>query len=219
MNRSLRDSYRILYRFFGPQYWWPGDTRLEIIIGAILTQNTAWTNVEKAIANLKSCGALASVEAMTGLPEQKLSSLIRSAGYHNIKAGRIRNFLSLLSSKYGNSLRGLARLETGTLRGELLSVSGIGPETADSILLYAFDRPVFVVDAYTKRIFSRHGLFKETATYEEIQSLFTRNLPGDRIMFNEYHALIVRLGKEHCRTKPNCRRCPLFGLKIACKRH
>jgi len=210
--------YEKLYRSFGPQYWWPGDTPFEVIVGAILTQNTAWTNVEKAIANLKRAGALSGPAAMRKLPPRKLASLIRPAGYFNVKAGRLRNFLDHLETKYGSSLAAMSRVPTGRLREELLGVSGIGPETADSILLYAFNRPVFVVDAYTRRIFSRHGLLGEGATYGEIQEYFTKRFPAGRKAFNEYHALIVRLGKELCRTRPKCAVCPLRRRsKRSCK--
>ena len=207
MNKNtLLDIYNKLYKFFGPQHWWPGDTPLEIIVGAILTQNTAWTNVEKAIANLKKAGALTSPRAMKKLRTSRLATLIRPAGYYNIKAKRLKNFLD---SGYGLSLKRLGRQEIAKLKSELMSVNGIGPETCDSILLYAFKKPVFVVDAYTKRIFSRHGIFSESLSYDKVQEIFMRSLPSDERLYNEYHALIVRLGKELCRKKPDCGNCPL----------
>jgi endonuclease-3 related protein len=207
-RKKIKNIYRSLYKRYGPQDWWPGDTRFEIIVGAILTQNTAWTNVEKAIVNLKKAGAL-NPAAMNKASEKSLASLIRPAGYYNIKAKRLKNFLKLLCSKYGGSLSKMAVSANTDLKMELLAVNGIGPETCDSILLYAFNKPAFVVDAYTKRIFSRHGFFPETATYHEVQKLFTDTLPQDVRLFNEYHALIVRLAKDHCRTKPICTGCPL----------
>ena len=191
--------------------------QFEVIVGAVLTQNTAWINVEKAIVNLKKAGALSSPDAMMRLRTGSLAALIRPAGYYNIKAKRLKNFLRFLERGYGGSLKALGRLDTQKLRHELLGVNGIGPETCDSILLYAFGRPVFVVDAYTKRIFSRHGLFDEGLGYSDVQRIFTANLRRDTKMFNEYHALIVRLAKEFCKTRSKCGSCPLEGFKIACK--
>lgn len=211
-SKTIPKAYRRLYKFFGPQHWWPGDTPFEVIIGAILTQNTAWTNVEKAIANLKAAGALSSPAVMAGLRTPRLARLIRPAGYYNVKARRIKSFLSLLRTRYNMDLKALRRLDTARLRGELMGVNGIGPETCDSILLYAFGRPVFVVDAYTKRVFSRHGLFKESLGYHDVQRIFTDNLRRESAIFNEYHALIVRLAKDFCRKKPRCGLCPLKSL-------
>jgi endonuclease-3 related protein len=211
---STGSIYEKLYKLYGPQDWWPGDTRFEIIVGAILTQNTAWTNVEKAIVNLKKVGALNPV-AMNRASEKSLASFIRPAGYYNIKAKRLKNFLALLYSKYSGSLSKMAASPITSLKRDLLAVNGIGPETCDSILLYAFNKPAFVVDAYTKRIFSRHGFIPESATYHEVQKLFTDTLPQDVQVFNEYHALIVRLAKEHCRTNPACTGCPLRSLKAS----
>ncbi|MCM8790164.1 MAG: endonuclease III domain-containing protein [Candidatus Omnitrophica bacterium] len=208
---DLKNVYDKLLRHFGPQGWWPGDTRFEIIVGAILTQNTAWKNVEKAISNLKAAGALDSPSAMMKLGQRRIARLIRPAGYYNVKAKRLCNFLRFLRSRHDFSLDNLSRLKTPLLRQELLSVNGIGPETCDSILLYAFRRPIFVVDAYTKRIFSRHGLFETGSSYDHIQKIFMDSLLPDHILYNEYHALIVRLGKEHCRKCPNCAECPLSG--------
>jgi endonuclease-3 related protein len=216
-SAALKRIYDALYGRFGPQHWWPGDTQFEVIVGAILTQNTAWTNVEKAIINLKKAGALNSPAAMKKLRVSQLAALIRPAGYYNIKAKRLRNFLDFLDRKYALSLRKLSRVDTGRLRHDLLGVNGIGPETADSILLYAFARPVFVIDAYTKRIFSRHGVFDEDLSYADARALFMQNLRRDSRSFNEYHALIVKLGKEFCRKRPKCAACPLNGFKFACK--
>ena len=207
---TLMDYYRTLFAAFGPQNWWPGRTRFEVIVGAILTQNTAWTNVEKAIKNLKR-ERLLTPEAVRRASKEKLAALIRPAGYFNIKAGRLKNFVDFLFERHGGSLRRLfSKRDTGELRTELLSVKGIGPETADSILLYAARRAEFVVDAYTKRVLARHGLSHNGADYEEVKALFMDNLPRDEALYNEYHALFVRVGKEFCRTKnPLCTDCPL----------
>lgn len=208
-GRTLIAFYNDMMKRFGPQGWWPGRTRFEVITGAILTQNTAWSNVEKALRNLKKKRAL-TPETMHALPAPELASLIRPAGYFNIKAGRLKNFLSHLYAVHGGSLTKLLGRDAGALREELLSINGIGPETADSILLYAAGLPEFVVDAYTRRILSRHGLVPEDAGYEEIKSLFTGHLNPDAALFNEYHALIVMTGKEYCRRrKPVCGSCPL----------
>ncbi len=215
---SPKKFFNTLYEFYGPQEWWPADSRFEVIIGAILTQNTAWTNVEKAITNLKKAKMLSSPKALRGLDSKKLSTLIRSAGYHNVKSRRLKNFLDFLYQEYGGSLKKMARQSTGILRKELLSVNGIGPETCDSILLYAFNRPVFVIDAYTRRVFARHKFFHEKIGYDEAQRFFMIQLPEDKTLFNEFHALIVRLAKDFCRTKPSCLGCPLKGVnKSACK--
>ncbi len=217
LPQALTKIYNKLYSFYGPQGWWPADSRFEVIVGAILTQNTAWSNVEKAIRNLKDRGALASPVKMSALRKSELARLLRPAGYYNVKAGRLQNFTSFLRERYNGKLNALAKVPTLRLRDELLTISGIGPETCDSILLYAFDRPVFVIDAYTRRIFSRHGLFIYDMPYESVRELFTKNLPSDRKIFNEYHALIVRLAKGCCKTKPQCGKCPLSGIKLLAK--
>jgi len=202
--------YEALFEAFGPQSWWPARTRFEIIVGAILTQNTAWSNVEKAIKELKKAGVL-TPKRLSALAQNELAELIRPSGYFNIKAKRLRNFLGFLSDEFDGSLNRLfAKSPPGELRRSILSVNGIGPETADSILLYAGRRAEFVVDAYTKRVFSRHGLIHKEAGYEEVKALFMDNLPWDERLFNEYHALLVRLGKDFCRPrKPLCEACPL----------
>ncbi|MBN1527325.1 MAG: endonuclease III domain-containing protein [Candidatus Omnitrophica bacterium] len=213
-RKTLLDIYERLYSHYGPQEWWPGRTRFEVIVGAILTQNTAWTNVEKAIANIRKARLL-SPAALRKIPHKDLARLIRPAGYYNIKAKRLKNFIRYLFSNYAGSLNRASRRPTEDLRKELLAVNGIGPETCDSILLYAFEKPVFVVDAYTKRIFSRHHLFGEKADYHDAQTFFMDALAHDPAMFNEYHALIVALGKEFCRKRPRCGACPLKGFKSA----
>lgn len=209
MREILYDIYNRLYAFFGPQQWWPGESPFEVMVGAVLTQNTNWSNVEKAIDNLKGAGAL-SLAKMSALPPALLAEYIRPAGYFNIKAGRLHNLFTLIREQYAGSLESLFSEETDTLRRVLLSVKGIGPETADSILLYAVERPVFVVDAYTYRILVRHDLIPEEYGYEEIRELFMENLEPDSTLYNEFHALLVCAGKEFCKkSKPQCERCPL----------
>lgn len=209
---GLMTYYETLFAAFGPQHWWPGETPFEVIAGAILTQNTAWTNVEKAIANLKQ-GGLLSPAAMRRLSEEDLAGLIRPAGYFNIKARRLKSFICFLFDRYNGDLDSMFAIGLKRLRHELLGVNGIGPETADSILLYAGGLPVFVVDAYTKRIFSRHGLVVDSASYHEVQEYFEARLPQDSTLYNEYHALIVRVAKDYCKPRtPDCAGCPLGGF-------
>lgn len=211
-REELMLFFTALFTAYGPQGWWPARSKFEVIVGAILTQNTNWGNVERAITNLREAGAL-TPGVMHGLPQDRLAELIRPAGYFNVKARRLRNFLEHLSGNHaisGSSLTSFLKQDTGPLRAELLSINGIGPETADSILLYAANKAVFVVDAYTKRILTRHGLIGEEAGYAEMQSLFMDGLEHDSILFNEYHALIVMAGKDYCKTKkPLCKECPL----------
>ncbi|MCX5702773.1 MAG: endonuclease III domain-containing protein [Candidatus Omnitrophica bacterium] len=210
----LNSIYNKLYSHFGPQYWWPAETSFEVIVGAILTQNTNWLNVEKAIKNLKDKKLLTPAK-LHRLTKDKLAPFIKSTGYYNIKAKRLKEFLNFLFKSYHGSLLRLSSADTQVLRRQLLCVNGIGPETADSILLYALNRPVFVIDAYTKRILSRHRFIKENSSYEETQNLFMKNLKNDIKLYNEYHALLVKLGKEFClKNKPKCNACPLENLKI-----
>lgn len=204
----LKDIFNALYDRFGPQEWWPGETRLEIMIGAILTQNTNWGNVEKAISNLKERVPLKVREILK--IKDELPDIIRPAGYFRIKAERLINFLEWLEERGGEVK--LDSFKTQDLRKELLSIKGIGPETADSVLLYALNRSVFVIDAYTRRIFERHQIIPKNVSYEDIRTFFERNLPQDAKLFNEYHALLVRLGKTFCKKKPNCLECPLFPI-------
>lgn len=211
ITERLTEIYESLFDRFGTQHWWPGDTQFEIIVGAILTQNTNWANVEKAIANLKAADHL-TPDKLYCLDISQLAELIRPAGYYNIKAKRLKSFLSWLFEKHGGKLSCLQTLSTPQLRAELLAVKGIGRETADSILLYALGRPIFVVDAYTARIAVRHALIDAGADYEQLQELFQSNLPEDVQLFNEYHALLVRLGKQFCRPKAQCSGCPLEHL-------
>ncbi len=210
---KLMEIYDLLYDRYGPQHWWPGESRIEIIIGAILTQNTNWGNVEKAITNLKSAGCL-SASRLAEIDVGRLSELIRPAGYYNMKAGRLKNFMGwLFQDGFGGDVDAVGEMSTDVLREELLGVNGIGPETADSILLYAFEKPVFVVDAYTCRVLGRHGLLEPDGGYEQVREFFESNLPEDVRLFNEYHALLVRVGKEQCRPKARCSGCPLENLQ------
>jgi len=208
---KLTEIYNLLFKRFGPQHWWPGETRFEVITGAILTQNTNWTNVEKAIANLKSADLLIP-EKLHHLDVSQLAALIRPAGYYNIKAKRLKNLINWLFENYNGNLANLDNINTEQLRTKLLAVKGIGRETADSILLYAFERPVFVVDAYTARVVFRHQLIEPDADYEQLRELFQSNLPQDAKLFNEYHALLVKVGKEFCKPKARCHNCPLEKL-------
>lgn len=208
ISETLSEIYKMLYDAFGPQHWWPGETPFEIMAGAILTQNTSWANVEKAIANLKSAGSM-TPEALNRIALAQLAELIRPAGYYNIKAKRLKNFVNWLFDNYDGEIANLHIINTGRLREELLSIKGIGRETADSILLYALSRPVFVVDAYTARITLRHELIEPGTGYEQLRELFESNLPEDVQLLNEYHALLVRAGKEFCRPKARCSGCPL----------
>lgn len=207
-ENDLPEIYDKLYFFYGPQHWWPGDSPFEVAVGAILTQNTNWSNVEKAIANLKS-ERLLSARAMYRIPAGRLASLIRPSGYFNIKTGRLKAFLSFLVEEYGGSMKRMGGADTGQLRASLLKVHGIGPETADSILLYALNKPVFVVDVYTRRVLSRHGVIDYGASYDEYQQLFHKALDEDVELFNEYHALLVMVGKDYCKPTPLCADCPL----------
>ena len=209
MKAKLHSIYKKLHAHFGPQHWWPAQTPLEVMVGAILTQNTSWRNVEKAIRNLKEKNLL-DAQRLYRLPQDKLASLIRPAGYYNIKAKRLRAFLEFFCRDYQSDPNKLRRQDTASLRRQLLAVNGVGPETADSILLYALEKPVFVVDGYTQRILARHGLAKGADDYLKLQNLFMQNLKNSVKLFNEYHALLVKLGKEFClKNKPKCRTCPL----------
>jgi endonuclease-3 related protein len=211
VKNKLRVIYSKLHSRFGPQHWWPGETPFEVAVGAVLTQNTNWGNVEKAIGNIRSAGAL-HARTLHEMPCGKLAGLIKPAGYFNIKAKRLKNFINLLTDAWGGSMKRMARGDLPVLRTQLLGVNGIGPETADSILLYALGKPVFVIDAYTKRVLSRHNIMRHDETYEAFQELFHVHLPKDADLFNEYHALFVRVAKEHCRIKPLCTGCPLDGV-------
>ena len=208
-SARIKKFYEELHKKFGPQGWWPAETAVECILGAILTQNTSWKNVVKAIDNLKREN-LISVKDLNLIKADELAELIRPSGYYNQKAAKIKNFISFLMEEFSGSLDRMFATDKSILREKLLSLKGIGPETADSILLYAGAMPVFVVDAYTWRVLHRHGLVREQTSYGEIQELFTDSLQEDPVIFNEYHALLVKLGKEHCRKRePLCAGCPL----------
>jgi endonuclease-3 related protein len=205
----LDEYFNSLLTAFGPQHWWPGKTQFEVIVGAILTQNTSWTNVERAIANLRDAGLL-SPSALERVPLRRLERLIRSSGYFRQKARKLKAFCAFLRTEYRGSLKRMFDTPTMVLREKLLGVFGIGPETADSILLYAGDHAVFVVDAYTKRMLSRHGWAHEKTKYDDVRWMFERQFPGNARRFNEFHALIVNTGKDYClRQKPLCGQCPL----------
>lgn len=238
-KRLLLQIYKSLFKKYGPQRWWPARTPFEVMVGAVLTQNTNWSNVEKAIANIRRARVL-HPQKLYDLPVRELAALIKPSGYFNIKAKRLRNYLKFFLDTYGGSVARTRKVDTSTLREQLLGVNGVGPETADSILLYALGRPVFVVDAYTRRFLFRHGMIKGPETYSDIQAIFESNLtktqrhkaqaakhttksksdvpalctcdlcivPG----YNEFHALIVRLGVENCRPKAQCETCPLRDL-------
>ncbi|MFA6176418.1 MAG: endonuclease III domain-containing protein [Phycisphaerae bacterium] len=210
-GQKLKEIYDLLFERFGCQRWWPGETKDEIVAGAILTQNTNWQNVEKALNNLKNA-KLMTLEKLHGLDHDTLARLIRPAGYYNIKAKRLKNFLNWFFEQRAGSFDALEKLSTAAFREELLGINGIGRETADSILLYAFERPVFVVDAYTYRIAVRHQLIEPECDYEQLRSLFEDNLENDVKLFNEFHALIVRAGKEFCRPQAKCEGCPIESL-------
>jgi len=182
------------------------------MVGAVLTQNTTWRGVEKAITNLKASGLL-SVDKLDNVDTDKLAGLIRPSGYFNLKARRLKNLIELVITAYDGDLEVMGREQTNKLRKELLAVKGVGPETADSILLYGFNRPIFVIDTYTQRVLSRHDLIGHSANYQKLQDLFMQHLPLNASMFNEYHALLVRVGKLHCKRRPSCQGCPLEPLR------
>jgi endonuclease-3 related protein len=203
--------YDVLFHRFGPQHWWPAETPFEVMVGAVLTQNAAWSNVERAIANLKQADCL-NPGAILALPAPRLQQLLKPSGFFRVKERRLRSFVRYFQERYRGNLARMRRQPLARLRSELLDVDGVGRETADSILLYALNRPSFVIDAYTRRILARHGLADARGDYDEIRSLFEDNLPKRVRLYNEYHALLVRLAKNHCRPKMNCAGCPLEAL-------
>jgi endonuclease-3 related protein len=212
LTGSLVEIYDLLYERFGPQRWWPAKTQFEVIVGAILTQSTSWRNVEKAISNLENAGVL-SVEGILKIDIHELAELICPSGYYNMKARKLKAIVSFLSEGFGSDLDTLFDRPLDEVRRDLLGVYGVGPETADSILLYAGGRPSFVVDAYTRRIFGRLGLLPPELSYEQARSFFMENLPSSARLYNEYHALIVRLAKENCTSRnPKCDLCPIRHL-------
>ena len=211
MTATLHEVYRRLADAFGRQHWWPGESPLEVIVGAVLTQNTSWKNVERAIDNLRESGLL-SAEALYGLPDEELAELIRPSGYYRLKARRLHHLLKFIFDRYDGSLDAMFAVGTAKLRPQLLSINGIGPETADSILLYAGELPTFVVDTYTARVLKRHGWIEPEADYHAIKEHFESNLERQVHLFNEYHALLVRVGHLYCRRTPKCEECPLCDL-------
>jgi len=205
--KSLKNIYQTLCNHFGSQHWWPGESPFEVIVGAILTQQTSWNNVEKAINNLKKENLLDS-KKIRDIKNEKLEKLIQSSGYYRQKTKKLKNFMNFLWEKYNGRLEKLFNQPIPKLRENLLSVNGIGKETADSIILYAANKPIFVIDTYTVRLINRLEITKEK-DYNKIQQLFQKNLPQDTQLFNEFHALIVKLGKDYCKKKPRCDECPL----------
>lgn len=211
---SYIEAYTLLFDHFGPQHWWPAETPFEVMVGAVLTQNTSWSNVRKAIDNLKM-GDLLDYASLSRLTAGEIAQYIRPAGYYNLKAGRLRNLLDMVAEIYLGELQSFLEDDPETARENLLAVKGIGPETADSILLYGCGHPVFVVDMYTYRVFSRHNMLLEETDYSTMQSTFVDHLPRDVQLYNEFHALIVRVAVTFCKkTKPLCGLCPLQGLNL-----
>ncbi len=205
---ELINIFNKLYSYYGEQGWWPADSPFEVAIGAILTQNTSWSNVERAISNLKKEGLL-NPKSLKKISIDRLSELIKPSGYYNTKAKRIKAFVDFIFNYTDGNIEAFKDIETNRVRQLLLMINGIGPETADSILLYALEKPVFIIDAYTKRVLSRHNIINNDASYEECQSLFHNELGQDVKLYNEYHALFVRVGKDYCKPKPLCKGCPL----------
>jgi endonuclease III related protein len=204
----LRKIFDLLLAAFGARNWWPGDTPLEVMVGAVLTQNTSWKNVEKAIASMKSHGVI-DMFRLHEMEEGELAAVIHSAGFHNIKARKLKNLVRFVHDPFDGSIEHMGEHDLETLRPLLLGVNGLGPETVDSILLYALGKPVFVVDAYTKRFLAHHGLYEKSRDYHEIQKYFHEILPAGTSLYNEFHALIVALCQRHCRKQPLCEGCPL----------
>ena len=213
-NNIFTEAYQLLYDHFGPQHWWPGETAFEVMVGAVLTQNTNWKNVVKALNNLKEA-ALLDYSSLSLLAADEIAGFIRPSGYYNLKAQRLKNLLNMVAKLYEGDLETFFADNLSTARENLLAVKGVGPETADSILLYACGAPVFVIDTYTHRVFSRHNMVEEESDYQTMQESFMESLPEDVQLYNEYHALIVRVAGAHCKkTKPLCEQCPLQGLNL-----
>jgi len=210
---EIYTGFEILFKRWGARHWWPGDSQLEIVAGALLAQATNWQNARKAVSNLKEAGLLAdtvdSFRKMCRIRKEKLEILLRPSGYYRQKAKRLKALMDFLGKELGSPPWEIPVADTKAWRNKLLGLNGLGPETVDSILLYGFNLPCFVIDAYTRRILARHGMCEEKTSYDELQEIFTKNLPERSELYNEYHALIVRLGKEYCRSNPSCDGCPL----------
>lgn len=204
----LMEFYEALHERFGHRNWWPGDSPFEVCVGAVLTQNTSWKNVAKAIENLKAASVLDPL-SIYALNRDELANLVRPSGYFNVKAERLKNLVGYLVEQHEANLRSLFENPQDGLREELLSINGIGRETADSIILYAAEKPIFVVDAYTRRVLLRHGLISEKEDYDAVQDLFHRSLPRDVALFNDFHAQFVAVGHNYCKKTPMCEQCPL----------
>jgi len=215
VKEKLLNIYQRLRDFFGPLSWWPGDSKLEIMVGAILTQNTNWQNVSRAISRIKEYNLL-KVTELYNIDEKYLAQLIKPCGYYNLKAKRLKNFINYFYRLYDGSTEKMFVRDCYSLREELLGINGIGQETADSILLYAGEKPIFVVDSYTRRILERHKMIQcdsNKDSYEKIQAFFMNNLPKDHNLYNEFHAQIVMVGKNYCKLgKPDCQKCPLSSI-------
>lgn len=210
-QKVLLEIYQKLFDYYGPQHWWPADSILEMMLGAILTQNTSWSNVKKAIQNLQK-NQILSLKSLLEISTEDLARAIQSAGYFNLKAQRLKNLLQYLSQEYDGDFERMKQKDLMALRKELLSVKGVGPETADSILLYGLDKNIFVIDQYTYRVLNRHLLIPEESDYESMQELMTANLPEELALYKEYHALLVKVGNEFCKSKARCEECPLKGV-------
>ena len=214
LHDTLREIYQALNDHFGELHWWPGETPFEVAIGAILTQNTNWRNVEIAIDKLKQADLLDPLRLYVE-EDSVVAELIRSSGYYNVKTKRLKAFLKFLQEEYAGDMEEMFTEELWTLRGKLLGVNGIGEETVDSIMLYGGGKPIFIVDAYTRRVLERHDIIHRDQSYREIQDLFMENLPNDASLYNQYHALLVNTGKHFCRKKtPTCRGCPLENVNL-----
>lgn len=207
-TKKLLSIFNTLLQTFGKRHWWPGETALEILVGAVLTQNTSWKNVEKAIANLKRHNAL-NIDKLYRMDRAELARIIMPSGFYNIKSNRLKNIINIIYNDYDSNILNLYTIDVWNTRDKLLAIKGIGKETADSIILYALNKPIFVIDAYTKRFLQNHKLYSGQTDYDSLQKYFMENLPADTYLFNEFHALIVYLCQNFCKKIPDCHRCPL----------
>lgn len=208
IQERLLSIFNTLLHSFGKRHWWPGETTLEIIIGAVLTQNTSWKNVEKAIENLKRHDAL-NIDRLYKMDKTELARIILPSGFYNIKSNRLKNIIDVIYNEYDSNILNLYSINVWYTRDKLLTIKGIGKETADSIILYALNKPIFVIDAYTKRFLQNHRLYNGKSDYDSLQQFFMKNLPEDTYLFNEFHALIVYLCQNFCKKNPVCEECPL----------